>query len=298
MSRLTKVWRNTRFYRSRIATRLPKLLVIGGQKCGTSALFQYLAQHPQLVPSDEKEIEFFQSDLRYSYGLEWYAQRWPATTPPQAIRFEASPAYLISAIAAERIQRWLPDVRLVAILRDPVLRSYSAWQMYRQQLGQDPEFYRKLIASRYTEEEAARLARRTPQELDDFQLAIEREAACLERGQSMEWSVLELGLYGPQLKRYFDRFHRDQLLVLDSNELRTRRVRTLNRVLTFLGLPASNWENADLDEVFVGKWGEPMSQTVRDYLRGYYRESNRMLAEMLAEPPLFVRETRDYRISA
>ena len=125
MSRLTKAWRNTPFYRSRFATRLPKLLVVGGQKCGTSALFAYLAQHPLLVPSDIKEVEFFQSDLRYSYGMQWYSERWPAKVPRYAIRFEASPAYLHSPLAAERIQRGLPDVKLIAILRDPVLRASS-----------------------------------------------------------------------------------------------------------------------------------------------------------------------------
>jgi hypothetical protein len=298
MSRLSKAWRNTRFYRGRIATRLPKLLVIGGQKCGTSALFQYLAQHPLLVPSDDKEVEFFQSDLRYSLGMEWYADHWPVKTPLNSIRFEASPAYLRSPLAAERIQRWLPEVRLIAILRDPVLRAFSAWQMYRQQLGADPQFYQRLIRERYTAEEGAQLARRAPSELEDFDLAIEHEAACLRKGQSMEWSVLELGLYGPQLQRYFDVFPRDRLLVLDSNDLRTRRVQTLNRVLAFLKIPAFNWKNTDLSDVFVGKWSAPMSQRARDFLRDYYRESNRMLGEMLAEPPLFVREPREYRIPA
>jgi hypothetical protein len=298
MSRLTKAWRNTRFYRSRIAARLPKLLVIGGQKCGTSALFKYLAQHPSLVPSDVKEVEFFQSDLRYSYGMQWYAERWPLKTPRHAICFEASPAYMHSALAAERIQRRLPDVKLIAILRDPVIRAFSAWQMYRQQLGEDPEFYRRLIREHYTEEEGARFVRRAPEELDDFELAIRREAECLGRGQSMEWSVLELGLYGPQLRRYFEAFPPERLLVLDSNDLRTCRARTLNRVLSFLGIPAFDWTKADLSDVFVGKWVEPMSRGARSILRDYYRESNRMLGDMLAEPPLFVREPREHRYSA
>ena len=92
--------------------------------------------------------------------------------------------------------------------------------MYRQQLGEDPEFYSRLIRKHYTEEEGARFVRRLPEELDDFELAIQHEAECLSRGQSMEWSVLELGLYGPQLQRYFEIFPHERLLVLDSNDLR------------------------------------------------------------------------------
>jgi len=170
--------------------------------------------------------------------------------------------------------------------------------MYRQQLAGDPDFYRKHWSSRYSSAEVARLTLRSPEELESFQIAIDREAACLERGQSMEWSVLELGLYGPQLKRYLERFRRDQLLVLDSHDLLTRRVSTLNRVLTFLGLPAYDWSNTDLGDVFVGHWSEPMSREACDFLREYYRTSNRMLAELLEKPPLFVHESLDRRISA
>jgi hypothetical protein len=162
--------------------------------------------------------------------------------------------------------------------------------MYRQQLADDPQFYRNLIRTRYTSEEATALQLRSSAELDDFWLAIQREAACIERGQTMEWSVLELGLYGRQLRRYFGVFPREQLLILDSNDLRTHRVSTLNRVLHFLGLPSWQWKSADLSDVFVGKWAAPIPPRARDFLREYYRESNRMLAEMTDVPPLFARD--------
>ncbi len=270
--------------------RLPQALIIGTQKGGTSALFSYLAQHPRLAPARIKELSFFGSDRRYACGLEWYAAQWDRRTLAGAIRFEASPQYLFSRQACERIRHCLPNVKLIAILRDPVLRAYSAWQMYRQQLADDPQFYETLYRDYYCVEEVSGLVPRTPAELEDFQLAIQREALCLERGRSMQMSVLELGLYGPQLRRYNDLFPREQLLILDSNDLRTHRVHTLNRVLDFLGLPSWNWASVDLSDVFVGKWSAPMPQRARDFLRDYYRESNRMLAEMMDVPPLFVRD--------
>lgn len=290
MSRLSKAWRSTRVYRHLAAKRLPKLLIIGAQKGGTSALYSYLAQHPLLAPSVEKEVEFFGSELRYAQGLEWYASQWHYKTPRDAIRFEASPVYMVGPHAPERIKKILPGVKLIAVLRDPVLRAYSAWQMYRRQLESDPDFYEKLLRDRYTPEEGAKMVRRTPAEMDDFYLAVQREAACVAAGKPMLMSVLELGLYGPQLKRYADIFPREQLLILDSNDLRTRRVHTLNRVLRFIGLPQWNWTDTDLTDVFVGKWSAPMPERARDFLREYYRDSNRMLAEMMDVPPLFVRD--------
>lgn len=299
MSRLTKAWRNSRFYQRRIAARLPQLLVIGGQKCGTSALYQYLAQHPLLVPSNEKEVDFFHSELRYSYGLEWYSQRWPEQSTLGAIRFEASPSYLASPIATERIQRWLPRARLIAILRDPVLRAYSAWQMYRRQLADDSQFYDHYYTSRFSAEETELLAPRTTAELEDFSLAIEREARLFARGIRMKMGLLEFGLYGPQLNRYFALFSSEQLLILDSNDLRTRRVATLNRISNFLELSTFDWTRARLGDVFVGQWaGQSMPQKTHDFLRDFYAESNQMLAQMLPEPPLFIREPKDYRASA
>jgi hypothetical protein len=179
----------------------------------------------------------------------------------------------------------LPEVRVIAILRDPVHRAYSAWHMYRRQLADDPQFYRKLIAAHYSAEEGAAFVRRTAAELDDFWLAIQREVECIERGELMEWSVIQLGLYGPQLQRYADAFPREQLLILDSGDLRFRRVKTLNRVLRYLGLAAWDWSRADLSEIFVGNWSVAMSQRAGDFLREYYADSNRMLEGLMHPLP-------------
>jgi hypothetical protein len=298
MSRLTKAWRNSRFYRCWTARRLPHFLIVGAQKAGTTALVAYLAQHPRLALAAEKEVDFFASDLRYGQGLPWYGSQWDRKLPRDTLRFEASPNYLFMPKAAGRIQRHVSSVKLIAVLRDPVLRAYSSWQMYRSQLADDPEFYRNYYQTRFTPAEVAALAPRTAAELDDFALAVEREVRLRERGERMQMSVLEPGFYAEQLNRYFQAFRREQLLVLDSNDLRTRRVKTLNRVLRFLGLPPWNWSNTDLADVFVGRWTAPMPPRTRDFLHDYYRESNSLLAQMLDLPPLFAREDSRQRASA
>ena len=289
MSRISKAWRNTRFYRRRAAKWLPHALILGAQKAGTSALFAYLGQHPRLAPSREKEVSFFGSDLRYALGLEWYATQWHHRTPADALRFEASPLYLFAKQAPGRILACVPKAKLIVMFRDPIERAYSAWRMYRRQLADDPLFYHNLYRTRFTPEEVALFEERTASEFDDFWLAVQREAESLERGRSRRCSVLELGVYAPQLQRYFDVFPREQLLVLDSEDLRTRRVETLNRVLDFLGLPPWDWSQANLADVFVGNSSAPIPPRARDFLREFYREPNRRLAAMLDEPPQFAR---------
>jgi hypothetical protein len=266
----------------RTGVQLPQALIIGGQKCGTTALAKYLGQHPRLQCAREKELDFFGSDGRYSLGFGWYAAQWPETTR-RVIRFEASPQYLAYEKAVSRIRTSVPKVRLIALVRDPVERAYSAWQMYRRQLAADPQFYRHLIASRYSPEEGAAFVRRSAEELDDFSLAVRREVQCIEQGRSMECSVVELGLYGFQLQRYLRLFPAEQLLVVGAIALLKRRVETLSRVTRHLGLAEYDWTNADLSEAFVGGWTGPIPTQMRQFLEDYYRESNRLL-EGLMDP--------------
>ncbi len=297
MSRLSRAVRKTRLYASYrrvynwlFPPRLPQMLIIGAHKGGTSALFHYLSQHPRLIPSCQKEISFFGSDLFYGRGLTWYGCHWDRWAPADAVRFEASPQYLFEAYkAAARIRADLPEVRMIAVLRDPVDRAYSAWKMYRRQLADDPQFYERLCTTRYTPLEVARSVPRTDEEMEDFCLAVEREAECLARRQRMQCSVLELGLYGPQLAHYRELFPAEQLLVLESDQLRNDRVKMLDRVLDFLDLPEWDWDGADLGDVFVGKQGAPIPPRAVRFLRDFYAESNQMLAGVLDPLPDWAR---------
>lgn len=271
--------------------RLPGALIIGAQKSGTTALASYLAQHPRLSCSKEKEVDFFGSDLRYGRGLHWYASQWPDVDAGM-LRFEASPQYLWKSQAAARIHAVAPAVRLIAIVRDPVKRAYSAWRMYRRQLAGDPLFYEKFFTSRYGAAEYAKMARRTPAELDDFCLAIRQEVEHIARGVPQELALLDLGLYGPQLQGYTTIFPREQLLILDSEDLRRARIKTLNRVLAHLSLEPFNWSKANLADVFVGASGPPMPAAAYAFLRDYYVDSNQVLTQLMNRPPAWAAARR------
>jgi hypothetical protein len=290
MSRLTKAWKAA-LARRELRRRLPGALIIGAQKSGTSALFSYLAQCPWLEASRDKELDFFGSDFLYAKGLPWYASNW-SDRPAAAIRFEASPLYLVSHPSATRIAKCLPDVKLIAVLRDPVERAYSSWRMYRAQLSGDPDFYKRIRAERYTPEQCSLEEPRTWLEIQDFSAAVQSEAECLLRGKFKECSILDIGRYGPQIRRFLEHFSPQQLLVLDSQDLRQRRIPTLNRVLRFLGLKDWDWSQADLTDVHVGGNDSSMAPAVRDFLGGFYVESNRMLVDFLDDPPAFAFQGR------
>lgn len=104
---------------------LPAFLIIGTQKGGTTSLHDLLDHHPDVAMSVPKEVHYF--DLNYRRGERWYRA---AFAFPRAGRVcgEATPFYLLHPHVPPRVARDLPDVKLVAMLREPVARTYSSWQ--------------------------------------------------------------------------------------------------------------------------------------------------------------------------
>lgn len=113
----------------------PDFLLIGGQRCGTTSLFRALMQHRRVVrPSFHKGVNYF--DINYQRGPAWYAGHFPLRrtasrrVPPgtKPVVFEASGYYMFHPLALGRAVQDLPNIKLVAMLRDPVERAYSAWK--------------------------------------------------------------------------------------------------------------------------------------------------------------------------
>lgn len=117
---------------------LPNFFILGVPKAGTSSLYEYLAQHPEIYMSPVKEPRFFsydrnnpeqkKSSLLRIKDLSGYEALFDGVNNEMAIG-EASPGYLTSDFAAEKIYALLPQAKLIAILRNPIDRAYSAYQM-------------------------------------------------------------------------------------------------------------------------------------------------------------------------
>ncbi len=105
-----------------VGTALPDIVIVGGQRCGTTSLFRYLAAHPDVVTPRSKELNAL--SLHYGKGPGWYAGHFPAVLPHERA-LEASPLYLADPRVPARAAERLPDALFVALLRDPVERAYS-----------------------------------------------------------------------------------------------------------------------------------------------------------------------------
>ena len=107
---------------------LPSALVIGAQRSGTTSIFNYLIQHPDVVAPLGKEIHYF--DLHYDQGVRFYRGRFPYSHRLRngAITLDATPYYLVHPLAPERAAGLLPDIKLIALLRNPIERAFSHYQ--------------------------------------------------------------------------------------------------------------------------------------------------------------------------
>lgn len=190
---------------------LPNFFVIGAPKCGTTTLYHLLKQHPQIYMPSVKEPGFFSSDRQYARGLDYYvesffrnADRWP-------VRGEATPWYLYPPQVPERIAAAVgEDARFIAILRDPVERTYS---MYLDQVRRGTEHL--------PFEEALQME---PRRSD--------EAGPLVNPYVSAYA--ECSHFATHLHRYIDRFGPDRLLVLLQDDLAAAPenvVRTIHRFL-------------------------------------------------------------------
>jgi sulfotransferase family protein len=130
----------------------PSFIVIGAQRCGTTSLFKTLCDHPQVIRAPfRKGVNYF--DLNYYRGMRWYQGHFPIAALARRktarygdpVAFEASGYYLYHPFALERLARELPETKLVAILRDPVDRAFSAYKHeYARGFEREESFERAL----------------------------------------------------------------------------------------------------------------------------------------------------------
>lgn len=112
---------------------LPTFLIIGAQKSGTRWLRRNLGEHPEVFTYNG-ELAFFNVDKRFAKGPDWYRKKFGKGWSGESIVGEATPGYMMwnwrsptTGEVAERIDEQLPDVRLIALLRNPVDRLYSGF---------------------------------------------------------------------------------------------------------------------------------------------------------------------------
>lgn len=221
-----------------------QFVVVGVQKGGTSALFHFLSQHPGIDAPRQKELHFFDDDRRRWDRPDYSDYHRHFGRVRGGLRGEATPSYIWWPNALERLAAYNPDVRIIAMFRDPVTRAHAHWRMNRARGIEPLDFARAVCAG------------------------VCRGAAGLRPDQALRcFSYLERGFYGAQVERLFHLFPREQILLMRQEDLERDHHATLDRVFTFLGLPP---HPICASRVFEGKVTAPLPEEDAAYLAAVY----------------------------
>jgi hypothetical protein len=234
---------------------LPDFVVIGTQKGGTSYFYDLLTEHPLVSRAAAKELHFF--DNKFAEGVGWYRRCFSEgkhVDGHRTITGEASPSYLFDPQVPERMAQIVPEARLIALLRNPIDRAYSHYQMEVRRGKEERSF-----------EEAT----------DEEMTSAEGEGNTVD----VAHAYLRRGLYAEQLERFTFFANRDRLLVIKSEDLFTRRLEVLERVLRFFRLPPFE---STLASPAGSATYEPMDPLTRRRLEVFFAPHNERLYELLS----------------
>ena len=201
-------------------TPLVDFVIVGAQKCGTTALGQFLARHPEIGMSSQKEVHLFdQPD--YAPGttaaeIDAHYRRYFAHVGNARIRGEATPIYMYLPGVAAELRRYNPDLKLIVLLRDPVERALSAYYMQTARARETKPLWLALL-------------------LESWRLRRDRDVR-RSRSATREHGYRSRGLYSLQLRELYRHFPRDRILIVRCDDLRDNHDATLQRVLAFLGV--------------------------------------------------------------
>lgn len=258
------------------ARAVPDVIILGATKCGTSSLYEYLTRHPRFVAAYTKELQYLQDlpgfDTNYhrsrlgaavwgsweSSGEAGYRKFFPLRSTLRrhgadgraALTGEATPFYLYSTAAADRVAQVCPEARFVILLRNPVDRTFSDYHMH---------------------------VRRDARETRPLEKALDDELS--GRCPHFRLRYLHQGVYEPGVRAWMERFPRDRFLVLSAEELFARTDDVVQRTFAFLDLPPH--ELTDYPVVNQGTYQKKLGGRVRQRLIDYFRPHNRRLYEYL-----------------
>ena len=173
---------------------------LGAQKAGTSWIYACLYEHPEIC-MPFKEINFFSRERNWKKGLDWYKDRFK-TCPKHKLKGEFSTSYLDSEIAAKRIYKYFPDVKLIACLRNPIDRAFSNYK-------------------------------------HDIKMGNISENTSFDEAIKKHKEYIKRGFYNQQLEQYLKLFPRDQILILIYEDIEKNPLKFIQKIYNFLNVDSS-----------------------------------------------------------
>jgi len=244
--------------------KLPTFLILGTQKGGTSSLHSYLAEHSQLYMSNPKELHFF--DLFYGYGLAWYKKHFKDSKNEYRQRGESTPYYLYHPGVPALVKKHMPQAKFIVLLRDPVERAYSHFEMERARGAEpEPDFETALRLEKSRILDAAPFLENNPESSNKAH---------------QTYSYASRGFYVEQIERWFEYFPKQQFLFLKSEDFFANPKDALTTIYRFLEVEEMYPSNFKAEN--TGNY-ETLSPEIHAKLKPLFAEDQEKLKTLLGE---------------
>ena len=230
-------------------------IIAGTQKGGTTALDYYLRQHDEICMAKQKEVHFFDSEKFFEHKPDYseYDAYFDCSDSKKAMG-EATPIYMYWKEAPRRMWEYNPSLKIIIILRNPIDRAYSNWNMEMHRNSENLSFWDAITT------EDARCQEALP---------------CQHR----VYSYTDRGFYSEQLKRIWHYFPKHQTLILKNEDLRLNHQKTMETVCSFIGVkPMQKLQKQDVhSSPYINK----MSDAEQHYLKAHYHSEIQELESLL-----------------
>ncbi|XP_059475390.1 heparan sulfate glucosamine 3-O-sulfotransferase 5 [Neocloeon triangulifer] len=193
--------------------RLPHVLIIGVRKCGTRALLEMLNLHPRIQKASG-EVHFFDRDENYLKGLEYYRSKMPESYEHQ-ITIEKSPSYFVTSEASERIRAMNASIKLLLIVREPVVRAISDYTQLRS----------------HSPTRSPSNASSPSRDMSFEELALRPDGTINE-----SYRPIALSIYHSYMSIWLETFSRHQILIVSGDTLIARPATELAKIESFLNI--------------------------------------------------------------
>ncbi|NER47330.1 MAG: tetratricopeptide repeat protein [Symploca sp. SIO1A3] len=244
----------------KLSSSAPSFLIIGQAKCGTTSLYTYLTQHPQILPAIRKEINFWNRDSTFNRGLNWYLAHFPSiASGKKLITGEATTTYLDSYKTAQRLLQFFPHMKLIILLRNPVERVLSHYYMNCRYRWESSSLEEAIFSE---------LEMLSQQPTIDLHSQV----------YATNGFYITRSKYVESIKQWMELFPKEQFLILQSEDFFSDPAATVDQVFQFLEL-----EPYQLQKYPHMKKGDypPISQSMHQFLSDYFRPFNQQLEEYL-----------------
>ena len=246
---------------------LPDFIIIGSMKCGTTSLYYDICEHPCASAAARDEIGFF--DSNFHLGLNWYRSMFPTKGQIEdikhkegvAITGEDTPFYFWNPIAAKRIQKLLPNTKLIIILRNPIERAYSEYQDLASNKSNFPSFETVIENEMNSQRNNTDII--TEENFEVF---------------NQKNSYLLKGIYVDQLKIWTSLFPKEQIFILSTENLNSDPISALGSVFQYLNLPDYKIKNPQHQKQ---KKYSSMKTETRNELIEFFKPHNERLFKMI-----------------